>query len=341
MTTLIMELPTTHADHLVLASESEMRALVFIAPGTTRITLSGLGNEILVTPDGQTVRSTQFTTYPVPEAHLAAVADKILDRVKRLGPGIRIAEVGVAVAGQVNADRTRITSAGSLTKTGWRGYPVAAELRTRLASVSVNPQTGPRVRLVNDAVARARWESLHHPVAAGSPFFALYWGVGIGLAMSNPPDISGTIRVTPYEFGHAELPARFAERRVPCDCGGYGHLEAWAGGGHLGNGLIGRARLSSQDLTSKSNRDRWTYVVQPVAAALAHLLAETPVPYVVLGGQRALEMHPHIRMLLPVLLTEELQRVASSIAPPDVVPSQLYLAPAFTAGTAFDARFAE
>jgi predicted NBD/HSP70 family sugar kinase len=340
VTNLVIDHPAHLRYNLELTPNSRVRVLVFVTPGTTRVTVTGLGNEILVTQTGETVHSHQFTTHPGANQHLQVVAAEILKRVHKLGPEIRIAEVGVAVAGQISPDRSHITLAGRLAKQGWLNYPVAGELQALLAPISVNPSTGPKVQLINDAVARAKWESLHHPVVAGQRFFALYWGVGLGLAMSYPDQVSGKIVVTPYEFGHTELPARFADRCVPCDCGGYGHLEAWSGGGNLGDGLIGRVRLSSLDLTSKDNADRWRLIVRPVAAALAKILAEAPVPYLVLGGQRALDMHPHIRMLLPELLKEELGLIAPGATCPDVVLSDLYLAPAFAAGMAFDPSFA-
>ncbi|TQF73573.1 ROK family protein [Rhodococcus spelaei] len=164
----------------------------------------------VVDADGQVLDSAQA---PTPQS--AGPLDEALDRtVRELVDRHRIGAVGLAVAGFVNRDRSRLRFAPHLP---WADVPVASELSDRI---------GLPVILEHDANAAAWAEHRFGAASGGGNVVTVAIGTGIGAALM----IDGAL----YRGSHGVAPELGHLQVVPdgraCACGKRGCWERYCSG---------------------------------------------------------------------------------------------------------------
>lgn len=138
--------------------------------------------------------------------------------------------LGVAIAGQLTADRRTVRNSPNL---GWRGVDFAELLEAELDWKG----TGKRVRLCNDVDASLWGECVAGVVEGVDDVLAVSVGTGVGGAAVVDGNLVRGADGVAGEIGHSkvEMGGRL------CGCGERGCVEAYAGGVHLERRLDERA----------------------------------------------------------------------------------------------------
>lgn len=174
-----------------------------------------------VAPDGSVVRTAHRVT-PGRRVEVALVEDALTQAVREVAAGRRVAGVGLAAAGFVDAAGERVMFAPHLP---WHGEQV----RARLAERWQVP-----VFLDNDANCAARAETSYGAAKGARDALVVTLGTGIGGAVVLGGRLHRGRNGMAGEFGHAQV--------VPygraCECGGRGCWEQYSSG----NALVRHAR---------------------------------------------------------------------------------------------------
>ncbi len=225
---------------------------------------------------------------PTPRTGIDDVVDAIVGTVTTLDPEGAIRAIGVGVPGPV-ADGVVLRCPNIA---GWdEPYPLRERLEQRL---------GRPVVVVNDVDAGAVAE---HRLGAGrgtDDLLAVFAGTGVGGGLV----LDGRLRTGPRglagEFGHLTV----VENGRPCGCGGYGHVESYAGKAGIEaearrrhadepNHLIGLAqegRIKSRHLAAALEAGDETTIAliddaaRALGSAIGSLATVVDLPLVVLGG---------------------------------------------------------
>ena len=162
-----------------------------------------------------TADHTVLAALEVPTPHtVTQTDDAVVAVVTQLRESHPVTGVGLAVAGFVSSDRTRVMFSPHL---AWRDDPVAARLAARIGLPLVMDHD------VNAAV----WAEAHSGAAVGSPvclLVALGTGIGAGLVVGGEL-YRGAHGVAP-ELGHVVL----VPDGRPCPCGKRGCWERYCSG---------------------------------------------------------------------------------------------------------------
>lgn len=288
-----MTLPQASHAHRTAEYEpgSAVYAGVFVAPNHTQARLFNSDG----VPIGE---SAQVPTPSVPQEFIQSTARLLRSLCEQLGAKVRVTEVALAVAGEMDLYRSTIVRAGRLQK--FTGYPITDRLMRALNGVTVI--------MGNDAEARAIWEAINNPDVDGRSFLAIYAGNGIGGAYGRPEGESFTI--TAIEPGHRKV--RSPGRPMRCQCGEIDCLDAHCGGERFAENVFPKYRVDV---------DKWDRIVVPLTEILVELLNERPVEVLILGGAQV-RSHP----ILVEFVRERLQGLLG-LDCPDVVISTLPYAP--------------
>lgn len=177
--------------------------------------------------DGQgRILATAHRTTPGRRVRPAMVEDALVEAVLEAAGGSALAAVGVAAAGFVDAERTRVMFAPHLP---WRGEPVRDLLAQRW---------GVPVRLDNDANCAAVGEWTHGAARGARSALMITLGTGIGGSVVIDGRVHRGLNGMAGEFGHMQV----VPDGLPCECGGRGCWEQYCSGKALvrtARGLIG------------------------------------------------------------------------------------------------------
>ncbi|MET8200796.1 ROK family protein [Micromonospora taraxaci] len=196
----------------------------------------------IVTRDGRVVD--RLTAATPGRAGATAILDTAADLVHRLRAevaGAHVGALGVGSAGVIDHRTGRVLSATDALA-GWAGTDVSGRLREQL---------GVPVSVINDVHAHALGEA-RYGIAAGYET-TLFIAVGTGIGASFVVD--GAVLTGAHSTaGHAgHQPSPYAGR-LPCTCGGQGHLEAIASGPGLTQEYVRRTGQPVDDLRSVAAR---------------------------------------------------------------------------------------
>ena len=176
-----------------------------------------------VSPDGEVLGVARRLT-PGRRVEVGLVEDALTQAVEEVAAGRRVAGVGLAAAGFVDAAGERVMSAPHLP---WHGQQV----RARLAERWQVP-----VFLDNDANCAARAETAYGAAVGARDALVVTLGTGIGGAVVLGRQLHRGRNGMAGEFGHMQV--------VPdgrdCECGGRGCWEQYSSG----NALVRLARAA-------------------------------------------------------------------------------------------------
>ncbi|WP_180923643.1 ROK family protein [Nocardioides marinisabuli] len=173
--------------------------------------------------DGTVTRVARRAT-PGRRVDVALLEDALSEAVLEVADGRRVAGVGLAAAGFVDAAGERVAFAPHLP---WRGHQVRARLTDRW---------GVPVFLDNDANCAARAESAHGSALGAADALVLTLGTGIGGALVVGGALHRGRNGMAGEFGHT----RVVPDGRDCECGGHGCWEQYCSG----NALVRAARAA-------------------------------------------------------------------------------------------------
>jgi glucokinase len=169
-----------------------------------------------VSPAGEVLRVARRTT-PGRRVEVALVEDALTEAVLEVADGRRIAGVGLAAAGFVDAAGERVMFAPHLP---WRGDPTRSRLEARW---------GVPVAMDNDANCSLRAELALGAARHATDALMITLGTGIGGAVL----LGGTLlrgrNGMAGEFGHMQV----VPDGLPCECGGTGCWEQYCSGNAL------------------------------------------------------------------------------------------------------------
>lgn len=208
---------------LVQAAGAALRAPVGGAPvvgvdvGGTKVMAAE------VAPDGTVLRVAHRAT-PGRRVEVALLEDALTEAVREVAAGRRLAGVGLAAAGFVDAAGERVMFAPHLP---WRGQQV----RARLAERWQVP-----VLLDNDANCAARAEAAYGAAVGARDALVVTLGTGIGGAVVLDGELHRGRNGMAGEFGHMQV---VPDGRA-CECGGRGCWEQYSSG----NALVRHARAA-------------------------------------------------------------------------------------------------
>jgi glucokinase len=154
----------------------------------------------------------------VPDVLVRGVVDRVAALRENLGPGGRIAAIGVGCAGLINVDRGIVRLSPNLPT--WRDVP----LRDRLRDALQRP-----VSLVNDANAFAYAEGRYGAGAGCATGLFVTLGTGVGGAVVIAGKLQGGAHGLAGEIGHVSVDVDGVE----CPCGGRGCLEMLVGSSRI------------------------------------------------------------------------------------------------------------
>lgn len=182
---------------------------------------------VVLGDNGQILRKAERPT-PGRMVDTALVEDALTEAVLEAAGGEPVASVGVAAAGFVDVDGSRVRFAPHLP---WRDDPV----RDRLAE-----RWGAPVLLDNDANCAAHAEVAYGAARGASTVVAVTLGTGIGGALVVGGRVARGRNGMAGEFGHMQV----VPDGSPCECGHRGCWEQYASG----NALVrfARARLGHE-----------------------------------------------------------------------------------------------
>jgi glucokinase len=147
----------------------------------------------------------------------AVVEDALTDAVFEAAEGARLAGVGVAAAGFVDATGERVQFAPHLP---WLDEPVRRRLEDRWAVPVV---------LENDATATAHAESVFGAARGAGSAVVVTMGTGIGGGLVLGGRVHRGLNGMAGEFGHMQM----VPGGLGCECGGRGCWEQYASGSAL------------------------------------------------------------------------------------------------------------
>ena len=170
----------------------------------------------LVADSGELVRSLHRST-PGRLVSAEVVEDALVAAVAEVADGESPAAVGVAAAGFVDSDRSRVVFAPHLP---WRGEEVRSRLEQRL---------GVPVVLDNDATCAAHAEATYGAGRGASSMVLVTLGTGIGGGLVLDGQVWRGAHGMAGEFGHMQV----VPDGVPCECGRRGCWEQYCSGNAL------------------------------------------------------------------------------------------------------------
>ena len=219
------------------------------------------GSKVLaavVGDDGQVVRFAERRT-PGRLVDAAVVEDVLTDAVVDVAGGAPIAAVGVAAAGFVDADGSRVMFAPHLP---WRDDDVRGRLADRW---------GTPVVLDNDANCAAHAEATYGAARGAQTVVLVTLGTGIGGALIIDGRIVRGRNGMAGEFGHMQV----VPDGQPCECGRRGCWEQYASGHALVRFARSRLGHDPSMLTEacEGDPDRLTGPMVTAAAADGDLVA--------------------------------------------------------------------
>ncbi|MFF5793332.1 ROK family protein [Paeniglutamicibacter sp. NPDC012692] len=157
-------------------------------------------------------------TVPTPAAlggtAMSAAAAGLVQRLES-ACGLRAKAVGVGAAGVID-QKNGVVTAASASFTGWAGFELAADLRSRLGVGAV---------IDNDVNSFLRGEMSYGALAGVKDAVGLMLGTGVGGAIAVDGQIFPGSRGAAGEIGHTP-----GYGDIRCTCGQVGHLETLASG---------------------------------------------------------------------------------------------------------------
>ena len=188
------------------------------------------GSKVLagvVTSSGEVSR-TELRSTPGRLVPVEAVEDALVDAVTAVAAGEPLAAVGVAAAGFVDSDGSRVVFAPHLP---WRGEDVRGRLERRL---------GTPVLLDNDATCAAYAEATYGAGRGARSMLLVTLGTGIGGGLVLDGRVWRGHHGMAGEFGHMQV----VPDGAPCECGRRGCWEQYSSGNALVR--VARSRLGSE-----------------------------------------------------------------------------------------------
>jgi glucokinase len=195
------------------------------------------GTKVLATAvssTGRVLRTARRTT-PGRRVEARLVEDALTAAVEEIAGTRRVAAIGIAAAGFVDAQGERVRFAPHLP---WRDEGVRARLAERWSAPVV---------LDNDANCAARAELTYGAVGAAQDAIVVTMGTGIGGAIVLDGAVRRGYNGMAGEFGHMQV--------VPgghsCECGGTGCWEQYSSGNallRLARGRIGQQPTALEEL---------------------------------------------------------------------------------------------
>jgi glucokinase len=182
------------------------------------------GTKVLATAvssSGRVLRTARRTT-PGRRVEARLVEDALTEAVEEIAGTRRVAAIGIAAAGFVDAQGERVRFAPHLP---WRDEGVRARLAERWSAPVV---------LDNDANCAARAELTYGAVGGAQDAIVVTMGTGIGGAVVLAGAVHRGYNGMAGEFGHMQV----VPDGLPCECGGKGCWEQYASG----NALVRHAR---------------------------------------------------------------------------------------------------
>ena len=212
---------------------------------------------------------------PHRSAPATVVEALIAEAVEALGSRHHVRAVGIAAAGFVDADGTRVMFAPHLS---WRDEPLRDRLGARL---------GLPVTVANDANAALWAEHVHGRARGARDVVMVTLGTGIGGALL----LDGRLHVgrngMAGEFGHTQA----VPGGRPCECGHTGCWEQYCSGKALarfaadaGSALSGPALTEAAERGDPVARGAYLEVGRWLGAGVADLVAGFDPELVIVGG---------------------------------------------------------
>jgi glucokinase len=165
---------------------------------------------------------------------LHAAIGEALDGAGKRGKAVQTA--GVGIAGQVDAERNRLTRAPNL----------PAELLGSVVPDAVRQAAGVPATLYNDVVAAAAGEASFGAGKGQPDFVCIFVGTGIGGGVYRNGERYGGATNTAGELGHMTID--YGGRL--CGCGGLGHLEAYASRSAIVRSILAQMHLGRESSLS-------------------------------------------------------------------------------------------
>lgn len=147
-------------------------------------------------------------------AAMSAAAAELVRELEE-SSGRRAAAVGVGAAGVID-QKAGVVKAASASFTDWAGFPLAADLSSRL---------GIGVVIDNDVNAFLRGEMSYGSLVGSTDAIGIMLGTGVGGALALGGSLFHGPRGAAGEIGHTP-----GFSTVRCSCGQIGHLETLASG---------------------------------------------------------------------------------------------------------------
>lgn len=257
------------------------------------MTVAGIdlgGTKILgVVLDGDKVKHKAKVATPPggPDAVVAAIAECIGELGSR-----HIDAIGVGVPGAVDRDAGEVRRAPNLAGFGER-VPLAAMLRDALGVE--------RVGLENDVTAATRAEHRQGAAEGVDDVLTVFVGTGVGGGLVLRGHLHAGATGAAGEFGHMVV----VEGGRVCGCGGFGHVESYAGRGSIEREarrrfdageptrlveLAGEGRMKSGVLAEALDdgdamaNELMDEAVRALGAGIASVVNLLDLPLVVVGG---------------------------------------------------------
>ncbi|MFC8501779.1 ROK family protein [Pedococcus sp. NPDC057267] len=196
----------------------------------------------LVTPTGEVLHRATTPTPGSrgPDAVLQAAADLVTSLPTRSAATTPTA-LGVGSAGVLDPMTGHVVGATNVLR-DWTGTDLVGELQRR---------TGLRTVAINDVHAHGLGEAIHGAGAGHRTVLVMAVGTGIGASQVIDGIVLRGARGVAGHAGHQ--PSPFAAK-LPCTCGGRGHLEAIASGPALAREYRRRAATDVLDLREVASR---------------------------------------------------------------------------------------
>jgi glucokinase len=197
------------------------------------------GTKVLATAvssAGRVLRTARRTT-PGRRVEARLVEDALTEAVEEIAGARRVAAIGIAAAGFVDAQGERVRFAPHLP---WRDEGVRARLAERWSAPVV---------LDNDANCAARAELTYGAVGGADNAIVVTMGTGIGGAVVLDGGVFRGHNGMAGEFGHMQV----VPDGLPCECGGTGCWEQYSSG----NALVryARARIGRESTSLEAACD--------------------------------------------------------------------------------------
>lgn len=145
---------------------------------------------------------------------MSNAAAQLVQELQR-SSGLAISAAGVGAAGVIDPETGTVTAA-SASFTDWVGFPLAADLGSRL---------GVEVAVDNDVNAFLHGELSYGALAGSNDAVGIMLGTGVGGAIAVDGRIFTGLRGAAGEIGHTP-----GYSEIVCTCGQRGHLETLASG---------------------------------------------------------------------------------------------------------------